>query len=351
MTRTGAVTRGSGRVALACALLYGGAVAAPATAAPPPAAPGGGEREDIVCDEKVDDRDPFYPGKSGSARYDGLFRQGARVPDSQLDAVTPQGVAVWYGWNGGRDLLVVSAYRDDPGPGVRARDEDARLIGIDAASGQHVGTLRIAPTHAGGIAIARGWAFVQGRRENGSETVRRYAPAKLREAFLKGVREGASEAFPFVAADGAAERVYSADFLSAYEGHLYAGQFNEADHDVMYTYAIKDDGTLGERGTRTEVPKKTQGALVTGDRFIYSTSYGRDKRSNIYVTRRGPVLDPGKLSCFRAPSMSEGLALYRGDVLALYESGAWKYRSDPKTRNVIAHLHMAPLSRLTALVG
>jgi hypothetical protein len=33
----------------------------------------------------------------------------------------------------------------------------------------------------------------------------------------------------------------------------------------------------------------------------------------------------------------------------VFESGAYKYRSDPKTKNVIANLHKASISSLTSL--
>jgi glutamine cyclotransferase len=99
-----------------------------------------------------------------------------------------------------------------------------------------------------------------------------------------------------------------------------------------------------------EVPTKTQGLLVTGSHFVFSTSYGRDKRSNLYVVRRGqPDLDKAKLSCFRAPSMSEGITEYGGRAYLVFESGSHVYRSDPKTLNVISRLHKATISSLTSL--
>lgn len=47
--------------------------------------------------------------------------------------------------------------------------------------------------------------------------------------------------------------------------------------------------------------------------------------------------------------MSEGITEYGGRAYLVFESGSYQYRSDPKTKNVITHLHKASISSLTSL--
>jgi glutamine cyclotransferase len=119
----------------------------------------------------------------------------------------------------------------------------------------------------------------------------------------------------------------------------------------MYEYKIADDGTLTTVAGAWEIPTKTQGLTVTANHFIYSTSYGRGNRSNIYVVKRGQKdLDAAALSCFRAPSMTEGITELNGTAYLVYESGSYLYASDPATLNVISRMHKATISSLTSLV-
>ncbi len=94
--------------------------------------------------------------------------------------------------------------------------------------------------------------------------------------------------------------------------------------------------------------------MVTDRHFVFSTSYSRCKRSNLCVVRRDySNLDKAKLSCFRAPRMSEGITKYHGDAYLVFESGSHlcrKVNRDCKPRNVITHLHKALVSSLKSLV-
>lgn len=94
----------------------------------------------ITCNSKSHGGGAWYQGKTASNVYDTTFSAGPAVPG--LREYVPQGIAAWHNWDAaGHDLLVVSSYRDGSGT--------ARLFGIDAATGKHVGTVAIAPTHAG----------------------------------------------------------------------------------------------------------------------------------------------------------------------------------------------------------
>ncbi len=217
--------------------------------------------------------------------------------------------------------------------------KNSLIVGIDPATNKVVGDVTIAETHGGGITTSMGWAFVQGST-NG---IRKYKLSTLAAAMKKS-------GTPYVKAVGSERKVYGASFLTSYGDSLWSGKFNKDGRDKMYEYKIKSNGTLVTVNRAWEIPTKTQGLLVTKSHFIYSTSYGRDKLSNLYVVRRGQTdLDKAKLSCFRAPSMSEGLTEFGGRAYLVFESGSYAYRSDPKTKNVITRLHKASISSLTSL--
>ncbi|TCM45151.1 hypothetical protein [Kribbella sp. VKM Ac-2568] len=271
---------------------------------------------------------PFYDGPSASKVYDARFSNSAAVPN--LGSYTPQGVGTWWNWDGSKDLLLVTAYRTGA---------NSQIIGIDPATNKTVGVVAIAATHGGGITTSNGWAFVQGST-NG---IRKYKLSSLKSAMK-------AAGTPYLKAVGTERKVYGASFLTSYGGYVWSGKFNDKGRDKMYQYKINSNGSLTTINKAWEVPTKTQGLLVTGSHFVFSTSYGRDKRSNLYVVRRGqPDLDKAKLSCFRAPSMSEGITEYGGRAYLVFESGSHVYRSDPKTLNVISHLHKATISSLTSL--
>lgn len=287
----------------------------------------------ISCDTRSSGRPAaFYDGPSASYAYDSRFGGSAGVP--HLATHTPQGLATWWNWRRGRDLLLVTSYRDGG---------DAYIIGIDPRTGKHVGTVAIAESHASAITVSHRWAFVQGRpTRNGQATIRRYRLSALRKAIAK-------RGVPYVKQEGTASTVYAASFMANWAGHVYAGKFEKNGRGRMHRYRINGNGSLTTLPGSWEVPKKTQGLLVTRNHFVYSTSYGRDKRSNLYVVRQGQTdLDRATLKCFRAPSMSEGIAEHGGSVYLLFESGSHKY-ARPRPMNVIGNLHRAPLSSLTSM--
>lgn len=311
------------------AATIGGALvlgAAALAGAPPALAPRAQAEDGITCDDRVTGKPKVYPGKHASDAYDLSFGLGPKVP--ALKTHVPQGIAALPNGGPGKDLLVVSSYRTG---------KQARLIAINPSTGKHVGTVLIAPTHAGGIAIARGWAFVQGR----GDTVRKYRVSQLRKKLTAQGR-------PYLKQVGKARKVYSADFLSSYGKSLYAGRFNDKGRGRMYRYTIGKGGSLKTAKGAYEVPKKTQGLLVVKDHFIYTTSYGNDKRSNIYLVDGGArKITKRTAECFRAPSMAEGIARLGEAVYVVYESGAAKYVKK-KPRNVIKSLHKAALGNLLA---
>lgn len=286
--------------------------------------------EAITCVSTAGADDAFYDGESASYVYDEKFGPGPAIP--RLKTHIPQGAAAWKNWDGnGKDLLLVTSYQDG---------EDAYLIGIDPKSGKHIGTVAIAESHVGGVAVSNGWAFVQGRDSGNWDTIRKYKLSELKTKMKQG-------GVPYLKQKGTARNVYGASFLSSYGDYLYAGKFNDGDRDKMYRYKVGSDGSL-ETQQAYEVPKKTQGLMVTKDHFIYSTSYGNDNRSNLYVVDRGATdIDRDSTWCFRAPSMAEGIAQYDGNAYLVFESGADKYVQE-NPRNVIKGMHKAKTAELTS---
>ena len=283
----------------------------------------------ISCDATRAASKPFYDGRSASKKYDSRFRESAALP--RLASYIPQGIGTWWNWSGRKNLLLVVMYH----PG-----RNSIIVGIDPTTEKVVGDVAIAPTHGGGITTVYGWAFVQGST-NG---VRKYKLSALAAAMKK-------PGTPYVKATGAERRVYGASFLTSYGDSLWSGKFNIGGRDKMYEYKIHPNGTLTTIQRAWEIPAKTQGLLVTKGHFIFSTSSGRKNRSNLYVVRRGqPDLDKARLTCFRAPTLSEGITEFGGRAYLVFESGSYKFRSDASTLNVITNLHKATISSLTSLV-
>ncbi|KRE68500.1 hypothetical protein ASG92_01095 [Arthrobacter sp. Soil736] len=161
--------------------------------------------------------------------------------------------------------------------------------------------------------------------------------------------------------DGQDRKVYGASFMTIDGRHLYAGKWSGEHRDWMYSYTIAGDGSLtldrkeDGNGLRWEVPQWTQGVAVADGRFLFSSSSGRNKRSNLYVTNKDETnLDRASVRCFRAPSMAEGItATPDGEAYLLFESGSYKFNgaSGDRAINVIDGLRRAKLSALTSLLG
>ncbi|MFF1817360.1 hypothetical protein ACFVWG_08695 [Kribbella sp. NPDC058245] len=284
----------------------------------------------ITCDTDTTGGATFYDGPSASKKFDARFSNSASIPN--LSTHTPQGAGTWYNWDGsGKNLLLVGSYSEGA---------DSQIYGIDPATGATVGVVAVAESHMGGIAVSKGWAFVSGA----GTSIRKYSLTALRDAMK-------AAGTPYLTQVGTARDVAAASFIGTYGDSLFAGSFNETGRGAMYEYKIADDGTLTTLSGAWEIPTKTQGLTVTANHFIYSTSYGRTNRSNLYVVKRGQKdLDAAALSCFRAPSMTEGITEYNGTAYLVYESGSHLYAGDSTTLNVIPRMHKATISSLTSLV-
>lgn len=286
----------------------------------------------ITCASKAGQGPNFYDGPRSSNFYDTKFGDGPRLSPNLLETHIPQGLASWphfYGEGPATGLLVYTAYHEKEGK------RRAYVQGINPQGGGRTAIAEIASSHVSGIAIHGKWAFVTGRRtDDGGYTIRKYRLTDLRDALLGRTN--------YVTQVGKAREVYGSSFLAAYGDTLYAGRFNAKQRDKMYRYKIAADGTLTTQPGAVQVPKGTQGLLVTENRYVFSTSLDRDFRSNIYVTLKGKAdLDDARPHCFRAPSMTEGITQNDdGRIYLMFESGASKYaNAGNQPRNIIRNLH------------
>lgn len=306
---------------------------------------GGAVPDDDIADEKITceqspGADPFYKKPSASKVYDDMFSKSRAIPGLDDDYV-PQGLAVW------KDLMLITAYENDDdsedrgdSEGDRGSGTSARIYVINLTTGAR-DFVEIADSHAGGIAVVKDWVFVEGKQVDDGEdegTERDYTIDKYRlDSLLLALSlPGHATLNPV----GEPRKVYGSSFLASSGDTLYAGRFNTGGRDSMYEYSVAANGNL-KTGQKYEVPKKTQGLLVSKGHFIYSTSHGGGNFSNVYVVDGGATDIDSSARCFRAPSMSQGIAAFNGNAYLLFESGARKYVDGAK--NPIRNLHKADL--------
>ena len=345
----GRSTRGRGILrTTACAAAVVCAVAV-ATVAPQPASAAAGCADEVSGGVLgIGGGSDFYDDPKASDAYDDRFSASHDIPRDELRTHVPQGMATWSDWRGGQDLLLVSAYQ--------ASDERrTHIIALDADSGGYVGTVEVDSFHAGGIAVfeEQGFAYLPDAEGSGKK-VGVYSLTSLRQALLESTPDRPGRAGPAIPD----QRVSATSFLTSHgpTDTLWAGRFDKREPGAMRSYTVAPDGSLSERGRPVQVPPRTQGVVVTDDLFVYSTSFGRDKFSEIHVVQRGEGssrLDTARTHCFRAPSMAEGMAVHDGDVHITYESGASTFHTDGKgdPLNSIENLHRAPLNDLARAPG
>jgi hypothetical protein len=308
----------------------------------------------IMCEAATSDREDLdhYDGKSASYTYDERFRSGPDLRYSELTQFTPQGLTYWKDWDGKADLLLATAYDS----GTR----HAIIVGLDPAHNDKsatIGVVQLESDHAGGIALHGDWLFVS----DGPHTIRTFEKSALHKAMRESQDTG-TEKTPKIDPARITKNLYGTSFLATDSGDrkLYAGLFNDKRRDWMYRYTIAGDGSLSldrkgdGNGLKWEVPARTQGVTVAGNRFIFSSSHGRTKRSNVWVTNRAETnLDKASVRCFRAPSMAEGLATDGANAYQLFESGSYEYNghNGQRARNVIDGVHKAKLDDLTGISG
>lgn len=310
---------------------------------------------DPYCYTTRSTKDPSYRGPSASRVYDWVntsaqttarFAPGVNIPAGLITGrYVPQGLASWANWNGtSEDLLLIAAYHD--GDGNSDPDGSSAVFGVVASgprTGTGLGRMLVAKGHVGGLAVYGGWLYV------GSESsIRGYRLSTVRSALA-----GADSSYVYPRAYNRVSS-YRVGFMGTGDGHLWAGEFSETSstHLNGYVQTNRSAGTLAyQSATQAYAPKKTQGVAVTSGYVIFSTSYGRNDRGNLWIFRRGQHSATDANSyCFRAPSMNQGVTVLNGRLHLGFESGAYTYNrglDDPD--NPITRVHSAALSNVTSL--
>lgn len=290
------------------------------------------------CDEtQLPGLKPLYEGRSVSRLYDKIFAPGPRVP--YLNEHVPQGLTAWPNWDGrGNPLLLVGMYQPN---------NLSYLVGIDPRTGLHVGTVLVDESHLGGIGVVGEWLIAQNTARVGQQpSVRRYRLAELRAAMREASLGGY---MPYLPADGKAQPVDGASFMTVAEGSLWVGRYVRSTRGRLFRYTVDAAGTLQREPGSWKVPPRTQGVLVTPNHFLFASSNGvRAGRLRAYRRATNePVAGP--VGCLWTPSLPQNLTVYGGKVFAVFESGAFRFERGSYL-NRIARLHMADLDTLLRVV-
>ena len=301
--------------------------------------------EDAVCATGGGYADPFYPGPGSSSPYDGNFANGAPINASLIDGdYVPPGLAWWPNWNGtGTSALLITAYHDPDHDKVP--DRTSAIFGLEMNGASYVrglGHVPIEGGHNGGIAVVGSWVYVAD-----GTSIRRYTASSVATALA-----GASPTtvLPSAGSQGVGRQ---ASFLGGGNGsRIWVGTHDTDAESTMEAWDQSATGALTESNVVRKVPAKTQGMVETSTRFLFSTSYGRNDRSNIWVTPKnittstyadGDDIRDANSYCMRAPSMSEGMAIGAGRVWVNYEGGSHTYTGPTAgtdwSRNPIKHVH------------
>jgi hypothetical protein len=241
--------------------------------------------------------------QSTSHRFDAAFK----IPNL-TKGYTPQGMTAWSDGHG-HSLIIIGEYR---------RGHRSLLVAVDPISARVFGTVAVAESHLGGIAIVDDWLFAQDHPHPGSEKIRRYKMSDLAAAW------NASQAHDgkayYVRQTGRPQQLAAwqfASFMSPYRGHLFAGHHGRGAGSRMYEYAVGRDGWLSALPGWIRVPDLTDGVAVTGDRFVFS-SHGRGA-GTMTVARRAQRLSP--IITITTPGPGEGTTIADGRLYVQFEGG------------------------------
>ena len=298
-----------------------------------------------ACED--DESSDEFGGAEISQTYSDLFSKGASTA-RYLDGYTPQGLGLWENWRGGsstEDLFLVGMhFIDDP---ATEEDEElthrGRLYGMTPDGKVRGFAMLPRGSHAGGVKVHNGWVYVQKNQER----ILRYPVGRIVEAFTDSTRRRLGAGTPTTA-------VEKTSFFDIDGGYLYAGLHDAGRRGEMRRYRILPDGDLQRDGDwgPIEIPTKAQGVLVLSDTWIFSTSFKRGNRGNVYVVQRGYGADQEftevPYRCFQSVAMIQELVSHNGMTYLLNESGSAEF-AEGRIHD-IRNLHVASTETLRGLV-
>ncbi|MDR7253065.1 hypothetical protein J2X46_002050 [Nocardioides sp. BE266] len=258
---------------------------------------------------------------------------GPVIPDTFANgqddrAWTPQGL----GYDPETGNLLQTGYEEVENPDG-STSYLATLNIIDPDTGEVLNTVELGggdgppPNHAGGVVVKDGIVWVASS-DSDDPTMVPYSLSDLSGASPTSTVQPSGP--PAHVAAGASATV-SGDTM-------YVGTFEKSGPGQMFTYTW-DPATQswGDKQGPFEIPEKTQGIAVRGNEIVFSTSYGRDKGSQLQSYNLGDVTGGGSLPdpirSVDLPNMSEGVVMLPGGIITTHESGASTYStpgsSDP----------------------
>ncbi|GAA5107092.1 hypothetical protein GCM10023339_04720 [Alloalcanivorax gelatiniphagus] len=236
-------------------------------------------------------------------------------------AWTPQGL----GLDPATGNLLQTSYEEAIDPETGKTIYLANLTIIDPDTGQVLNTVELGggnglpPNHAGGVVVHDGTVWVASSDTDNPTMV----PYNLSQLSGATPTDEVHPSGPPMPVDAGASATVIGDTM-------YVGSFNEHGPGKMYTYTW-DPATRSWGGKQGpfEIPAQTQGIAVRGNEIVFSTSFGRDKGSDLQSYNLGDVTSgghlPEPLRTVELPNMSEGLVMLPNGIVTTHESGASPY--------------------------
>lgn len=135
--------------------------------------------------------------------------------------------------------------------------------------------------------------------------------------------------------------VAAGSFITIKDGQVYVGDFNTnipgneyEGEPHLYRYDINPDGTFDDGPVDLgQIPHAAQGAAVTDDGVLFSTSYGDSAlspRDLVFQEFDGDELEPAgdAVDVYELDHYAEGITIIDDEVWVTYESGAAQYDGD-----------------------
>lgn len=228
----------------------------------------------------------------------------------------PQGLT-----NLGDSRLVTSYYDSEDDSALKLK---SRIVITDLAGVRKKSLWLDTKGHVGGLAATSEWLWIADGGDLRRYSRRAIANAEdgdsIRASYVRTVLGKASYAY------ASGETVWVGDFNWDYDGGVKTcPEYNE-DLAGMYQYRVNSNDQLDHvRTVRT--PGSVQGLTVTGTRYIWSTSCGRDNDSRIVVWDRARTYDGTNDygNVYTAPNMSEGMTRIGAKLFLIFEAGSSFY--------------------------
>jgi len=280
--------------------------------------------------KKYVDQNPFYmeiTQKKSSKKGGGENKLEYTIPGLDQGFV-PQGVT----YDKEHDWIIISGYYKEGYP--------SQIMILDAKTGKVVKiiTLRnrdgsLYTGHAGGVAYSNGHLYITGEGNVYTISGDELENAGKNDIITFSKQKKTSTAGSYANTSG--ENVYIGNFHQKGKNDVKSITVNGKQYS-SYCEEYNSDVTKRQRIILT--PDQTQGMTRTDDgRYIFSTSYGRDKKSIFYVYTGEPELIgyvdgvpvyqfTQKPTIIEGPPMSEGMCTIDGKNYVIYESGSKQYR-------------------------